>query len=63
MNVGELEKILSKVKDKKMDVFMAERKNFTDFKYSQKDCLHKNVVEELSGGRRDRCNDCGKTWG
>lgn len=40
-----------------------ERNSFADFKYSQKDCPHKNVVEELLGGRRDRCKDCGKTWG
>lgn len=40
-----------------------QQKTFLDFKYAEKDCPHKNVIEELTGGRRDRCKDCGKTWG
>lgn len=26
-------------------------------------CSHLRVEENLSGGRFDRCLDCGKTWG
>lgn len=28
-----------------------------------KECNHLRVEENLSGGRFDRCLDCGKTWG
>lgn len=26
-------------------------------------CEHKNVRENIAGGRFDECMDCGKTWG
>lgn len=26
-------------------------------------CQHKNIRENLQGGRFDECLDCGKTWG
>lgn len=26
-------------------------------------CKHKNTYEDLDGGRKEICKDCGKTWG
>lgn len=40
-----------------------EQKTYLDYRYSENDCPHKNVAEEIAGGRRDICKDCGKTWG
>lgn len=41
----------------------SKEKTFLGYKYSQSQCKHLNVREEIAGGRRDICNDCGKTWG
>jgi len=44
-----------------------EKKIFKEkyFQYPVKigKCRHLRVEENLSGGRFDRCLDCGKTWG
>jgi len=36
---------------------------FIDLEYIKKNCPHKNVVEEVAGGRRAKCLDCGKICG
>lgn len=30
---------------------------------TKKECPHNNVIENLDGGRFDKCKDCGKIWG
>ncbi len=70
MKKEEYEKILkdneegSKTNDYSKMIMMGDDKDLACKKYLRDNdlCTH-TIVEDLSGGRRDRCIKCGKTWG
>lgn len=55
----------SKVNDYSRMIMSGDKNDLAMRKYLRDNnlCQHKNVRENLEGGRFDECRDCGKIWG